>query len=102
MDVDDPKLLESIQPQELDGREDEKQGVLERIANTTASTSAQRNPRDPSPVERFDAGLVLPAKADDFNVVPRTSERINFSTDTRIRREVGVRHVADPHRTAAA
>jgi len=73
MDVDDPKLLESIQPQELDGREDEKQGVLECIANSTASTSAQRNPRDASPVDRFDARLVLTAKADDINVVPRIS-----------------------------
>src|SRR2546428_7873132 len=102
VDVNDLERSESIEPEKLNGREDEKQGVLERIANTTASTSAQRNPRDPSPVERFDAGLVLPAKADDFNIVPRTSERINFSTDTRIRQEVGVRYVADPHRTAAA
>ena len=100
--MNDLERSESMEPQELNGREDEEQGVLERVANTTASTSAQRNPRDSSPVDRFDAGLVLPAKANDFNVVPRTSERINFSTDSRIRREVGVRHVADPHRTAAA
>src|SRR5438093_440672 len=56
-----------MEPQELNGREDEEQGVLERVANTTASTSAQRNPRDPRPVDRFDAGLVLPAKASDFS-----------------------------------
>src|SRR3989441_3070690 len=102
VDVNDLERSESMEPQKLNRREDEKQSVLERIANTTTSTSAQRNPRDPSPVDRFEARLVLAAKADDFNVIPRTSERINFSTDTRIRRKVGIRHVADPHRTAAA
>src|SRR2546422_1221812 len=102
VDVNDLERSESMEPQKLNRREDEKQSVLERIANTTTSTSAQRNPRDPSPVDRFDAGLVLPAKADDFNVGPRTLERINVSTYTRIRRKVGIRHVADPHRTAAA
>ena len=102
MDMNDPKLLESIQPQELNGREDEKQGVLECIANSTASTSAQRNPRDASPVDRFDARLVLAAKADDVNVVPRISEGVNLPTDTGIRREVGIGYVANPHRTAAA
>jgi len=73
VDVNDPERSESMEPQELNGREDEKQGVLECIANSTASTSAQRNPRDASPVDRFDARLVLTAKADDVNVVPRIS-----------------------------
>src|SRR5438093_13673484 len=49
VDVNDLERSESMEPLELNGREDEKQSVLERIANTTTSTSAQRKPRDPSP-----------------------------------------------------
>src|SRR3989442_14703797 len=101
MDMNDPKLLESIQPQELNGREDEKQGVLECIADSTASTSAQRNPRDASPVDRFDARLVLAAQADDVIVVPRIPEGVNLATEAAIRRDVGIGDVANPHRTAA-
>src|SRR5713226_8137236 len=87
--------------EQLEGGECEEDGVLKDVAEATTATRSKRNPCDAGPTDRFDSDLVLPAKADDVDFMSSASERVDLPTDSRIDREVRVRYVANPHRTAA-